>query len=118
VNALVLLGVVIAAASIWGAAYLLSLWHEDRDEMLTRAVTPGWPLSRVIGYLAVAACIASNTLASVTVLRLFLDGSDFATIRDALQPLTLAALVYLDIMFTLLAVYLRAVRARSGQRPL
>ena len=116
-NALVLLGIAIALASIWGSAYLLSLWHEDRDEQRSRGVNPGWPISRVVAYLAIAACIASNTLAGVTVLRL-LNVPDFAAIRDALQPLTLTALVYLDVVFVILAVYLRVVRARSGRRPL
>lgn len=119
-SALVLLGLAIAVASIWGAAYLLSLWHEDRADMLSsgQSVTwQTWTVSRVIAYLAIVACIASNTLAAVATLRL-LDAPDFLAIRDALQPLTLPALIYLDLVFTLLAIYLRVVRARSGRRPL
>lgn len=117
---LVLVGVVIALASIWGAAYLLSLWHEDQRDMIAGghgASWRTWPLSRVVAYLAIVACIASNVLGAVALLRL-LDVPNFLAIRDALQPLTLPALVFLDVMFTLLAIYLRILRARSGERPL
>lgn len=109
--------VLIAAASIWGAAYLLSLWHEDRDEQLARGRHPGWPLSRVLAYLAIGATLASTLLGVLTLLRLIAFPS-FREIQVALSPLTVTALLYLDVVFTVLAVYLRVIRRRTGQRPL
>jgi hypothetical protein len=103
-----LISVAIGVVSFGGAAYLLSLWHEDR-----RSGTTGWPLSRVLAYLAVAGTLASNTLGAVSLLRL-LEVPNFLAIRDALQPLTLAAVIVLDLLFTALALYLRVVRARSA----
>lgn len=117
---IVLIGIAIAFASIWGAAYLLSLWHEDRRDLIAtghHVSLRTWPVSRVIAYLAVGACIASNVLAAVTSLRL-IAVPNFLAIRDALNPLTLPALVYLDLVFVILAVYLRLVRARNGRRVL
>lgn len=117
---LVVIGIAIALASIWGAAYLLSLWHEDQRDMQARGVKVTirtWTVSRVLADLSVAACISSNILAAVTFLRL-LNVPNFIEIRDALQPLTLPALVFLDLAFVILALYLRAVRAIYGKRPL
>ena len=107
----VILGVTVGLASFYGAAYLLSLWHED-----ARSGTTGWPLSRVLAYLAIAGTLASNTLAALTLLRL-LDVPNFIEIRDALQPLTFAALVTLDVLFTVLALYLRVVRSTGYITP-
>lgn len=119
-NGLVILGLGIAVASIWGAAYLLSLWHEDQHDMIAqgqKVTWRTWPVTRVIASLAIGACLASNVLGTVALLRL--QGTpNFLAIRDALQPLTLPALVFLDVMFVLLAGYLKFIRVRSGKRPL
>ena len=111
-NGVLLLGIAIGLASVYGAAYLLSVWHEDRD-----SGTRGWPLSRVLAYLAIAGTLASNFLSAVSLLRL-LNVPDFRAIQLALSPFTLAALLTLDVLFTILALYLRYVRSRSGRRPL
>lgn len=117
-NGLVVIGLAIALASIWGSAYLLSLWHEDQRDMIAHGQPVSlrtWPVSRVIADLAVGACISANVLGFVTILRLGAFPG-FVAIRDALLPLVVPSLVYLDLAFVILAAYLRIVRARSGQR--
>jgi hypothetical protein len=111
VNLVIILAVVIGAVSFGGAAFLLSLWHEDQA-----SGTTGWPLSRVIAYLAVAGTLASNLLSFVSVLRL-VDVPNFRDIQLALTPLTVTALLVLDVLFTVLALYLRAVRATGYMTP-
>lgn len=111
-NVIYVIGVAIGVASFGGAAYLLSVWHEDQ-----RSGTRGWPLSRVIAYLAIAGTLASNTLGAVTLLRLA-GVENFRAMQLALTPLTLTAILTLDALFTILALYLRVIRARSGKRAL
>lgn len=110
-SGVLLLALVIGLGSFYGAAYLLSLWHDDRA-----TGTTGWPLSRVLAYLAIAGTLASNLLSAVSVLRLA-NVSDFRDIQLALTPLTLTALLVLDAIPTVLALYLRAVRATGYMTP-
>ena len=107
----VLLATVIGGVSLYGAAYLLALWHEDRA-----AGTNGWPLSRVVAYLAVVGTIGSNYLAGLTYIRL-LDVPNWQAIQVALTPLTFAFIVALILLFPALALYLRAVRATGYMTP-
>ncbi len=117
-------GTVIGLASLYGAAYLLSLWHEDRAErragnevaIAHGAPDPGdgWPLSRVLAYLAIASTLASNYLLIPTALRL-VDFPNFRDIVALLTPFTIAALIVLDCLFTILALYLRAIRGRHSK---
>lgn len=100
-----LFAIAIGFVSFWGAAYLLKVWHEDRD-----TGTTGWPFSRVLAYLAIAGALASNLLGAVSLLRL-VDFPNFREIQLALTPLTISALVILLLLFPTLAIYLRAVRA-------
>jgi hypothetical protein len=109
---IIVIGVVIGVVSFGGAAFLLSLWHEDHA-----TGTRGWPLTRVLAYLAIAGTLASNVLAAVALLRLMLPTSEFIVIRDALQPLTFTALITLLLLFPVLAVYLRAVRSTGYISP-
>lgn len=104
-NVVLLFAVVVGVVSFGGAAYLLAVWHEDQA-----TGTTGWPLTRVIAYLAVAGTLASNLLSFVSFLRLA-DVPNFRDIQLALTPLTITALLILDSLFTVLALYLRAVRA-------
>lgn len=104
---ILIFAIVVGAVSLGGAAFLLSLWHEDRA-----SGTRGWPLSRVLAYLAIAGTIAANVLGVVSFLRL-LDVPNFREIQVALTPFTVVALLVLDLLFPVLALYLRAVRAAS-----
>ncbi len=110
-NLVLVLAVVIGVVSFGGAAYLLSLWHDDR-----RSGTDGWPLSRVIAYLAIAGTVASNYLAGITLLRL-LEVPSFREVQANLTPLTIVAILTLVVLFTILALYLRAVRATGYITP-
>lgn len=104
------LGIVIAAASIWGAAYLLKVWHDDRTERRAEGKPDGWPFSRVLAYVAICCTLASNYLVVPTALRL-LGIPNFRDIQVALTPFTLTALLVLDVAFVVIALYLRLVRA-------
>lgn len=107
------IGIAIALASIWGAAYLLKLWHEDAALLRQQGVDVThlrtWPFSRVLAYVAVACTLASNFLIVPTVLRF--TGVINATI--VLAPLSITAFLVLDISFVVIAAYLRIVRSRS-----
>lgn len=105
------LALAIGLASVGGAAYLLALWHEDRD-----TGTTGWPLTRVLAYLAIAGTLASNFLGFLSLLRL-VEFPNFRDIQLALSPFSLVALLTLDVLFTLLALYLRAVRMTGYMTP-
>lgn len=112
-SVVLLIAVAAAAISIWGAAYLMSLWHDDRDELLARRppVEPGWPFSRVLAYLGIVATLSSNLVGAVALLRL-LEVPSFRDAQLALTPFTLASLLYLDLVFPLIALYLRSRRRR------
>ena len=100
-----LLFVLIGLVSFGGAAYLLTVWHEDRA-----SGTRGWPLTRVVAYLAIAGTLASNHLAGLTVLRLS-GNPRYPEVVAALTPMTIVALLVLLALFPILAAYLRVVRA-------
>lgn len=100
-----LLVLAIGAVSLWGAAYLMSVWHEDRQ-----MGTTGWPLSRILAYLAIVGTIASNWLAGLTLIRLA-NVPNYRDIQVALTPLTLIAIILLLSLFPILASYLRVIRA-------
>jgi hypothetical protein len=111
VNVLVIALMIAAPASIWAAAYLLSLWREDRN-----SGTDGWPVSRIIAYLAIGSTVAASLLAALTGLRLA-DVPNYREIQLSLTPFSVTAVLYLMIVFTVLAVYLRAVRATGYMSP-
>lgn len=104
-----LFGLAIALTSIWGAAYLLRVWHEDAAAMRAAGTWQSWPFSRVLAYVAIACTLASNYLVLPTLLRLL----GFPLAQAALTPITVAALVTLDVAFVVIAIYLRIVRSRS-----
>lgn len=106
-----LLILAISLVSLYGAAYLLALWHEDRA-----SGTTGWPLSRIIAYLAVTGTIASNWLAGLTLIRLA-NIPNYRDLQVTLTPLTLIAIVLLLSLFPILATYLRVVRAMGYITP-
>ena len=108
---IVILAVTIGVVSFGGAAFLLSVWHEDRA-----AGARGWPISRVIAYLSIAGTLASNFLSVVAVLRV-IEFPNFREIQLALTPMTTVALLTLDVLFVVLALYLRAVRATGYITP-
>lgn len=112
-NGVILLGFAIALASIWGAAYLLRIWHEDATDMKRHgeAVTflRTWPFSRVLAYVAIACMLASNFLLVPTALRL----AGRPDLQVALTPFTLTSLIVLDVAFVVIALYLRVVRSRA-----
>lgn len=116
-NGVVVFGLAIAIASIWGAAYLLRIWHEDRDDMIRagQSVTflRTWPFSRVLAYVAIACTLASNTVAIPLTLRL-VNFPNFREIGIALTPFTVTSLLVLDVAFVVIAIYLRIVRSRAG----
>lgn len=110
----------IAILSIGGSAYLLWIWHEDARSMKVGggAVSAWrtWPFSRVLAYVAIGAMLSSNYLFVSTILRL-LDVPNYREIQLALTPLTLAALLFLDMAFLIIALYLRVIRGRGERVP-
>lgn len=109
----VLIGAIIAAGSVWGAAYLLSLWHEDARS-LRRVSWRTWPFSRVLAYVSIACTLASNYLIVPSALRL-LSVEGFHDIVAALTPFTIIAIIVLDVAFVVIAIYLRVIRKRRGR---
>lgn len=101
----------IGLVSFMAAAFLLSLWHEDQA-----SGTQGWPLSRVLAYLAIVGTLAANLIGAVALLRLA-DVPNFRELQLALSPMTLGAILILDLLFPVLALYLRAVRATGYISP-
>lgn len=114
-NGVLLLAIGIAIVSIWGAAYLLSVWHDDRADLLRRghevSTFRTWPFSRVLAYVSIACMLSSTYLGTLTVLRL-IGLPEQEEIRVALTPFTLAALLVLDVAFVIIAAYLRFLRGR------
>lgn len=110
----------IAAASIGAAAYLLALWREDAADLKAvgrwRGILRTWPFSRVLAYVAIGCTISSNVLGAVTLFRVLGTGplgpDTVRHIQAALTPFTLTALVFLDVAFVILAIYLRIIRRR------
>lgn len=119
-NGALLFGLVIAVVSIWGAAYLLSVWHEDRADMISKGesvtLLRTWPFSRVLAYVAIACMLASNYLTWPTTLRL-IEFPNYREIQTALTPFTLTALLVLDVAFVVIALYLRVIRGRGVRVP-
>jgi len=113
---LVLIAGSIAVLSIGGSAYLLSLWHEDaRAIKASGGVVSNlrtWPFSRVLAYVGIGCTLSSNYLLVPTTLRL-IGIANFREVQVALTPLTLAALLFLDMSFLIIALYLRLIRGRS-----
>lgn len=118
------LGLVLGLASLAGAGYLLSLWHEDQRDLMARGEYHGirtWTVARVLAYVAVVVTVASNYLGFLTfgrILGFTFAGLTFDQIRSLLTPFTLGSLIILDSAFTVLAAYLWIIRKRSGRRPL
>ena len=121
-NGVLFLAIAVAIASIWGAAFLLRIWHEDRDDLQAAHVKDPkanppvrflrtWPFSRVLAYVAVLACLASNTVGLPLILRL-IEFPNFREIGLALTPFTITSLLWLDVAFVVIAIYLRIVRSR------
>ena len=110
-NLVLILAVVLAVVSFYGAAYLLSVWHEDK-----RSGTDGWPLSRVLAYLAIVGTLAANWLAGLTLIRLA-EVPGYRDIQIALTPLTIIVILALDLLFPVLALYLRVIRASGYMTP-
>lgn len=118
-NVVLLLAVAIAGASIWGAAYLLRVWHEDRAHMIASGepvtLLRTWPFSRVLAYVAISCTLASTYLGWLTIARLLnlsVLGLTNEQMRVELTPFTLAALLVLDAAFVVIALYLRVIRSR------
>lgn len=119
-----ILGLGLGLASLAGAGYLLSLWHEDQRDLMARGQYHGlrtWTVARVLAYVALVTTVASNYLGFLTfgrLLGLTFQGLSFDQIRTLLTPFTLGSLIVLDSAFTVIAAYLWIIRKRSGRRVL